>query len=927
MSVNKLTIRSLRTEYLENPLGIDAAQPVLSWQLGSRERGVSQSAYQVQAAASAAALSEGQDLLWDTGKVQSNEISVQYAGPGLLSRQRCFWRVRSWDQDDQPSGWSETAWWEMGLLDPHEWQADWIEVGWDEDPHAFKPCPFFRRDFALAGEVKSARLYITAHGLYEAWINGQRVGDQVFTPGYTPYDRMLQYQVYDVVALLNQGPNTLGAVLGDGWYRGKVYVTGTRNVYGTRLGLLAMLVIETAQGQVVVSSDPNWKAAVGPILKSDMKDGEIYDARLEMPGWNTPAFDDQTWQPVRAAAYSKSRLVASMGAPVRRKEQFRPQVIKTPNGETVLDFGQNIAGVVHFKVRGPRGTVVHLWHGETLDEKGNFTTAHLLPGKKGFQEVLYTLKGEGVEEYEPRFAVHGFRYAKIEGCPGEINPGDFYSVAIYSDMPVTGTFECSDPLINQLHRNTMWSMKGNFLDLPTDCPQRERAGWTGDAQVFTPSAAFLMDTRAFFRKWLTELRHEQRADGMMGNFVPNPYRLKKSLLNGLDGSAGWGDVAVLMPWYLYQAYGDLRILQDQYQSMKAWVEYMKTRARHMNWTKNFSPSILFDAQRRARQQWIWDTNYHWGEWLEPGDGALPVMIKGALGRVLFGCPVVATAYFAHSTRILAQAAALLGKHEDAAQYLRLADEIKAAYSAEFIDKDGRMKPDRQATYARALAFDLVPEALKPAVRDHLFRLVEASGCHIGTGFLTTPMLCHVLQENGRPDLAYALLTQKTIPSWLYEVTRGATTIWEGWEGIRPDGSVSMLSLNHYSPGAVVDFLHRKVAGIAPAEPGYRSIRIAPLPGGGLTSARAWYDSVQGMISSEWRQEHDRMTVNITIPANTRASVTLPGAQLDTVSESGKALAEAQGVARAVQDGQDVVVEVGSGVYAFDYPIRRADTLP
>jgi alpha-L-rhamnosidase len=923
MHTSVIFVKNMRTEFLENPLGMDVRKPGLRWQIASDKRNVMQQAYQVQAAQSVADLDAGK-LLWDSGKVASDTTSVRYDGPALGSAQRVCWRVRAWDQEENQSDWSDPAWWEMGLLEEKEWKADWIEVGWEEDPEAFKPSPYFRHYFTLKSEVKSARLYITSHGLYEAWLNGQRVGDQVFTPGYTPYDKMLQYQVYDVTGMVTQGENALGAILGDGWYRGRVYITGSRNVYGTRLGLLALLRVETVDGQVMVATGPDWKVTTGPILKSDMKEGEFYDARLEMPGWCRAGFDAGTWKPVRVVEHGKSNLVASMGVPVGRKETFHPKVLKTPNGDTVLDFGQNLAGVVHFKVRGPAGTVLRLRHGEALDGKGNFNTSHLIPDKDvekvPFQEVRYTLKGGGVEEYEPHFTVHGFQYVKIEGYPGAINPEDFYSVAIYSDMSVAGTFECSEPLINRMHHNTIWSMKSNFLDLPTDCPQRERAGWTGDAQIFTPSASFLMDTRAFFRKWLTELRHEQRADGMMGNFVPNPYRLKKTFLNALDGSAGWGDVTVMMPWFLYQAYGERQILESQYESMQAWVGYMQRRARVMNGLKYFHPRVVFNKSRRSRQKFIWDTNYHWGEWLEPGDGGVPQMIIGVTRRVLLGSPVVATAYYARSTRLLAQIAEILGRQDDAKKYHALADEVKAAYIAEFIGRDGRMKPDRQASYARVLAFDLVTEELRPLVLGHLVRLVQASGNHIGTGFLTTPLLCHVLQENGRLDLAYALLNQKTIPSWLYEVTKGATTIWEAWEGIKPDGSLSPVSLNHYSPGAVVDFLHSKVAGIIPAEPGYKRIAIHPLPGGGLTGAKATYESVHGLIVSEWEQKNGRMTMKVTLPANTRATVTLPGAKVEEVSEGGLPVSKAQGITHAVQAGVDVRVELGSGVYCFEYPI-------
>ncbi|MBE0697885.1 MAG: glycoside hydrolase family 78 protein, partial [Anaerolineaceae bacterium] len=768
-------------------------------------------------------------------------------------------------------------------------------------------------------------------GLYEAWLNGERVGDQLVTPGYSAYDKRLQYQVYDVTGQVQEGENVLGAILGDGWYRGRVYAVGDRNVYGERLGLLALLKIETTDGrQVVISSDADWKSTTGPILKSDMKDGEVYDARLEMPGWSSPGFADSAWKGVRGAAHPKNHLVASMGVPVRGKEIFQPQaILTTPKGETVLDFGQNLAGVVRMKVRGPRGTTIRLRHGETLDKDGNFTVDNLMMSKpkKGkeppFQEVCYTLKGEEVEEYEPRFTVHGFRYVKVEGYPGQPTPDDFSAVAIYSDMPPTGTFTCSDPMITQLHKNVEWSMKGNFLDLPTDCPTRERAGWTGDAQVFTPSAAFLMDTRAFFRKWLKDLSLEQFPSGMVGNFVPNPYpklngRVAR-LLKMLDGSAGWGDAATIMPWALYWAYGDASLLEGQYASMKGWVDYLENQSRRVNWTKNLNPRYWFDRGYRTRQRSVWDTGYHWGEWLEPGKGSMPRLVSDMMKRVIFGAPGVATAYFAYSARILAKTASVLGKREDAQKYTALADRVKAAYIKEFIRKDGRIEPDEQASYVRVLAFDLAPEALKPAIVEHLVRLVREAGNHIGTGFLSTPFLCHVLCENGKLDVAYELLNQKTIPSWLYAVTKGATTIWETWEGIKEDGTPQM-SLNHYSPGSIINFLHRKVAGIDAAAPGYRRISIQPQPGGELSAASATYQSAYGLIASSWVIKNGRMRLDVIIPANTSAVVWLPGAEAALATESGSPLALVGGVENPVQIGKDTRVEIGSGEYHFEYRV-------
>ena len=909
----------LHTDYLENPLGVDSRQPNLSWQVSGENRGLSQSAYQIQVAKTPILLEMGENnLLWDSGKVASdNTLSIPYQGPELNSTWHYYWHVKVWDQHGCPSEWSEKGWWEMGLLDEKEWQpAEWIEVGWDEQPKAFKPCPFLRRSFQLPQMIRWARLYITAHGLYEAWINGQRVGDQFFTPGYTAYDKRLQYQAYDVTDLLYEGENAMGVILGDGWYRGKVYVNEDRNVYGEHLGLLALMQIELRDGsRMILSSDSQWKSATGPILKSDMKDGEVYDARLEMPGWNDLGFNDSVWKPVRVASHPKNHLVASMGVPVRQKETFTPTVLKTPSGETVLDFGQNLAGIVRFRVQGPKGTAIRLRHGEALDENGNFTQAHLFAFKPKskepfFQEVRYILKGQGVEEYEPKFTVHGFRYVKLEGYPGEPKPEDFSAVAIYSDMPPTGSFVCSDPMINQLHHNTEWSMKSNFLDLPTDCPTRERAGWTGDAQIFTPSASFLMDTQAFFRKWLAELRDEQFENGMVGNFVPNPYRLRKSFLNRLDGSCGWGDVAVMMPWALYQAYGDKSILEEQYQSMKAWINYIASQTKKSNFLHRWAPN---------NRIYIWDTGYHWGEWLEPGSGSSGGMATSVMKRVLLGAPTVATAYFAHSTRLMAQISEVLGKQTEAHGYYTIAESIKAAYAAEFISPDGRMQPDTQASYVRVLAFDLAPAELKPAIVAHLVRLIRAAGNHIGTGFLSTPYLLHVLADNGHLDLAYELLNQKTIPSWLYAVAKGATTIWESWEGIDGNGKPS-LSLNHYSPGSVVNFLHRKVAGLEAAEPGYRTIGIHPHPGGGLTWAKATYDSVRGQIASEWKIENGRMRLNVTIPANTRASVILPGAVLGSVMESNVPLAAAEGLSDPCQIGADVRCEIGSGSYRFEYPL-------
>lgn len=918
------TITHLRCDYLENPLGIDNPQPRFAWQLVSNERAAVQSAYQL-------VVKDAAGSVWDTGKVGSvRSLHVPYGGTSLISGQRYTWAVRIWDGHGAPSAWSEGASFEMGLLSASDWQARWIEPIELEDPLAFKPCPYLRREFSAEDGLQSARLYITAHGLYEAWLNGARVGDQVFTPGCTPYDLRLQYQVFDVTSQLAAGANALGVILGDGWYRSKTGIANLRNVYGMHLGLLAQLVIRYIDGSTqVVASDGDWRSATGPLLKSDLKDGEVYDARLEFTGWDYPGYADAAWHAVRVADYPLINLSASLGVPVRRHETFTPvAILHTPNGETVLDMGQNLAGVVRMRVQAPAGTVIKLSHGETLDRDSNFTMANLnlnlgLSKDPLLQEVHYTCRGDGPEVYEPHFTVHGFRYVRVEGLPSEPVPEQFTAVAIYSDMAPTGEFECSNPLVNQLMHNILWSMKGNFLDIPTDCPTRERAGWTGDAQIFARTGSFLMETAPFFVKWLRDLELEQSPNGMVSNWVPNPQRplgKRRGLLAALEGSSGWGDAAVIIPWVLYQVYGDARILETQYNSMRAWVEYERRAAQVTPWYKWFNPALWLSATRRAHQQFIWDTKYHWGEWLEPDESYGLKTPLGILKRMLFGAPLVASAYYAHSCELLAEAARVLGKEEDARMYDELAGAIRSAYAAQFIRADGRIKPDKQASYVRAMALDLVPEAQQAAVLGHLVRKIRESGTHIGTGFLSTPFLCPVLAANKQLELAYELLNQTTIPSWLYAVTKGATTIWESWTGITPDGAVSG-SHNHYSYGAVASWLVQTVAGIEIGAPGYQQILIQPSPGGGLTWARASYRSLYGEIATGWDISGGRFRLRVVIPPNTRATVRLPQATAAAeVTESGLPLEKATGIAGWREDKGATVIELGSGEYAFSYPL-------
>ena len=892
-----LTLDRLRVEYQQNPLGIDARRPRLSWELRSDARGVVQSAWQVQVAESPAALASGRGRLWDSGKVPSDASTQrEYAGPELRSGQRYAWRVRVWDGAGRATGWSVPASFEMGLLAAADWTASWIEPAWAEDTTTSQPATMLRSTFDVSGPVRSARAYITSHGVYEAHLNGQRVGDAVLTPGWTTYDKRLQYQTYDITGLLRPGRNAVGAMVGDGWYRGFLVWQNNRNTWGNRTGLLLQLRIIYQDGrEQVVDTDGGWKAtANGPLRTSDIYMGETYDARMEKDGWTLPDYDDRDWSAVRVADYDKSLLVAPAGPPVRRVEEIRPvKLLRTPAGETVYDMGQNLVGWVRLRVQGPAGTTVRLRHAEVLDRSGNFYTANLRAAK---QEVRYTLKGDGAEVYEPHFTFQGFRYVAVEGLPGEPTLDALTGIVVHSDMERTGSFETSEPLLNQLQHNIVWGQKGNFLDVPTDCPQRdERLGWTGDAQVFSRTASFNYDVAGFFTKWLADLAADQLPDGRVPHVIPNAQRRNPNA----GGSAAWSDASTIIPWNLYLVYGDVRLLERQYPSMKAWVEYMR---------------------QRAGDSYLWTNGTHFGDWLAYAT------TRSDYPGATTDKDLIATAFYAHSTDLLRRAATVLGRDADAREYGSLFEKVRAAFQREYVTPNGRMSSNTQTAYALALEFDLLPEAMRAAAAARLVNDVRAFYNHLTTGFVGTPYLTHVLSRAGRTDVAYDLLNQQSYPSWLYPVKQGATTIWERWDGQKPDGSFQdpgMNSFNHYAYGAIGDWLYRVVAGIEldPAEPGYKHIIIRPSPGGGLTYARASLRSMYGEIASGWELSGGRLTVRVTVPPNTHATIRLPGARLASVTESGVAVTRATGVTRAAQDGDAVMLEAGSGRYTLSYQFR------
>ncbi|HEY8660959.1 MAG TPA: family 78 glycoside hydrolase catalytic domain [Hanamia sp.] len=884
VTVAQVKVENLLTENLINPIGLDVQQPRFTWQLESNKRNVAQTAYEIKVNGSSKNAGSG----WSSGKILSDQsVQVSYEGKPLQSGQKYSWQVRVWDNAGKASSWSDPAYFQTGFFNLSDWKAKWIQPGYTEDS-ILRQSPLFRKQFTTGKKIKSATAFITAHGLYEAQINGQRVGDAYLTPGWTSYNKRLQYQVYDVTNLLKNGSNAIGVTLGSGWYRGHLAWGGNKNIYGKDISLLLQLAITYSDGTTeTVVSDESWKSTTGSIISSEIYDGETIDARAEKTGWALPGYDDTHWSGVKIGNFSNNNLIASYNEPARKHETFKPvKIFTTPKGEKVIDFGQNLVGWVMLKVRGNAGDTITIQHAEVLDKQGNFYTDNLRAAKATSE---YILNGKGEENFEPHFTYYGFRYIKVEGIKGDLKPGDFTAVAIYADMKKTGTFSTSNALINQLQHNIEWGQKGNFLDVPTDCPQRdERLGWTGDAQVFSRTASFNMGVNNFFSKWMKDVAADQLPNGRVPHVVPNV------LGPNAGGSAGWADVATIIPWNMYLAYGDKKILEDQYGSMKSWVEYM-----HGKSNKD-----------------LWNTGFHFGDWLfyrpdDDNDGRAAVTDKY----------LIAQCFYAHSTQLLINAAKVLGKTDDVAVYTNLLQKIKDAFIKEYMTPNGRLVSGTQTAYVLALNFDMLPENLRAQAAERLAENVKSYNNHLTTGFLGTPYLCHVLTRFGYDSVAYKLLLQDTYPSWLYPVKMGATTIWERWDGEKPDSTFEtpgMNSFNHYSYGAIGDWMYRSMAGIDTYEDGvgYKHIKIKPHIGGGFTNTFASLETNYGTLSSGWKVENDKIIMDVEIPANTTATIYVPAKNEASVLESGNALSSTKEIQVAGSEGGYVELKVGSGKYHF-----------
>lgn len=895
--MSNIRIAALQCEYRTNPVGLDTRHPRFTWQLEADTNAVTQAAYQIQVSTLSTDF-EASGLIWDTGRVDSKEsVLIAYEGPELQPRTRYFYRVQVWDQLDQPSPWSEIAYLEMGQLQLSDWQAAWITpdpVSLDSDA---EEAYYLRKTFTINGNIRKATLFATSLGVYELELNGTRVGDWELTPGWTSYSHRIQVQSYDVTSMLgSDGPQAIGAVLANGWYKGNLAWTHQRNIYGSVRALLLQLHLVYEDGtEEIVISDSSWRASLGPVRMSELYHGETYIAGLELSGWSLPSYDEASWVPVVELDKGKETLVMQENEPSRVIEELQPiAVINTPLGETVLDFGQNMVGKIQMRFSLPAGTRIELQHAEVLDAKGNFYIGNLRSAK---QLVTYVCKGQGEEQYAPHFSFQGFRYVKVVGWPQDIvfDPACFTGQVIHTDMVEKGSFECSNPLLNQLQRNIVWGQRGNFLDVPTDCPQRdERLGWTGDAQVFIRTAAFNYDVALFFSKWLRDLKADQREDGGVPFVVPHVLGEREY------ASAAWGDAAVICPWTLYQVYGDKRVLEEQYDSMKGWIQYIR---------------------QQGDNEYLWQTGFHFGDWL--GLDAKEGSYIGATPKDL-----IATCFYAYSTSLFVKTAEVLGRTADVEEYGILYARIVDAFTQEFVTPSGRLAGHTQTAHVLPLMFGLVTGSTRERLAATLADYVIEQKYHLTTGFVGTPYLCHVLSENGYHEVAVKLVQQEDYPSWLYSIHQGATTIWEHWDGIKPDGtfwSEDMNSYNHYAYGSIGDWLYRKVAGLDSddEQPGYRRVKFRPRADSALTYAKAALDTPYGTVRSEWKLgEGGAVSYIFELPPNTTADAIVPG-KLAAVTCNGLKLEYVAGIVSFTEVDGQVIIELGSGTYELQVEASHA----
>lgn len=881
-----VSLSKIKVNYQENAVGIGRIEQI-SWVIISDKRNVLQKEYELQIAEDA----EFERIAFESGVVESRE-SVNIALPPdriqLKSSRKYHIRVRIEAENGERSDW-RTGFFVTALQNNEEWKAKFITIETEADRGESRGS-YVRKEVMLKKEIRAAYAHVTALGLYHFYINGCRVGEDEFTPGWTSYNRHLVYQTYEVTQFLKKGMNAIAGMIGAGWYKGDVTSARIRNHYGKRNAFSCQLAVEYEDGsRVNYWTDETWKGISGPILFSEIYDGETYDAEMEVDDFNEPGCDDSGWSSVSELPFDKSVLSAQSGCKVRRMTEVPvKRIFKTPQGDTVLDFGQNLTGWIEFHVKGSRGKKAELNCFEVLNAEGNVYLDNLRTAR---QTIVYVCKDSKNATYHPNFSYQGFQYARVKVWPEEVRAENFTAYALHSDMEYTGNFECSNPDLNQLHHNILWGMKSNFLDIPMDCPQRdERLGWTGDAQIFCRTATYLMDTYTFFRKWLRDLEADQTEEGGVPHVVPDVWTgkpINNWLLNqGTHSAAAWADAAVIIPWTMYQMYGDTVIIAKQYNSMKSWIKFMEKHA----------------------EQLIWNYKLQFGDW---------VALDAKEGSYFGATPneLTCTAYFAYSVGLFAKMAEIIGKEEDAAEYEALHEKIKTVYQAAFFDEKGHLSAQTQTAQIISLYFELVPEAYKQNVVDDLLYLLKKENGYLVTGFVGTPYFCHALSRNGHTEEAYELLLKEGFPSWIYQVKQGATTIWEHWDSKKPDGTMwspAMNSFNHYAYGAIGEWLYRVAAGIDcnEEEAGFRKIIIAPQTGGELKYVKAFYHCNYGKIISEWYAKEDRVIMKVVIPCNTTAVIHPCGA---------KKIEKADGICFVCMNGE-YYATAGSGSYEIIYSV-------
>ncbi len=844
-----LKCEKVTVEFRQKPIGIDDCRPGFSWQAESDRKENGQTAYRI-------IVFGNNELVWDTKKTESSQsVLVEYGGRKLKPFTKYDVKLEIWDRFGESA--TACSRFETGFMSPTNITAEWIS---HDDNYEDDACPVFKKSFKPSGKIKSARIYATALGLYEIEINGERLSDEHFTPGWTSYENRLQYQTYDAAGFLKAN-NDIKVAVGNGWYKDFRALKKNRSAYGRRSAFLMELHVEYEDGtREILVTDDSWEWGTGEVRYSDLYNGETIDK----------TYEEKSWKPVKTYDYKKSHITAQECEPVRITRTLPArELINTPKGETVIDFGQNLTGYIKLKIKKEKETKIKIRHAEVLDQEGNFYTENL---RKAKAEDTFICSGEE-DVFMPHFTFHGFRYILVEGLGENPDISRFEACVLHSDIEETGSFECSDELVNQLQQNIQCGQRGNFLDVPTDCPQRdERLGWTGDAQVFARTAAYNMNVYLFMSKWLRDLAADQTGTGSVPYVIPNALGDK----NDERCSAAWGDAAVIVPWTMYLCYGDKRVLERQFDSMKSWVEHIR---------------------KKAGKSMLWKGGTHFGDWLgldmeqfyitNEGEGKT----KGATDK-----DYIATAFFAYSTGLVAKSAEVLGYKKDEDEYKKLHSQIVKAFQKEYVTPNGRLASQTQTGILLALIFNLVEEKHRQGLAETLRDNIKAHGKHMVAGFVGASYMCPVLSQMGMHDVAGELLLQKEYPSWLYPVTKGATTIWERWNGIKPDGEFEtpeMNSFNHYAYGAIGEWLYMKLLGIDLIEPAYKKILIAPMPVKGIESARGELNTQYGKIGCNWIIKEDIFTLEVQIPFNCIALIRLPGGSSHEVGSGGHVFSEAR----------------------------------